>query len=321
MRRNILKPFATKFPATELETVTVLKIATKFGATNFAATELKIATKFADATNQPFTLNGYSLAYSPHISLAIPIDITRRNFSTFTNSQALSASTSITLYRPACLSVACLYRLDKFRFSSFAPYSTQTPINYPDSLDNLNTSSSFEVVKEKENDPFYNIIPSVYVYKNDKPISIHFNIFEISTADFSVEILSKLVLGSTYTVFIRIKYNINEYFMAGNQFGFIYSCKTDVDELQLIVHQRLEVLLDEYNISAEDIRYVMISFRQKDQKLLSEFSLNEKDHISTPDFKLAENKLIVPVSVNEESLGIPLRVITFKNQVGFTLKC
>ena len=217
------------------------------------------------------------MLYYLHISWSKAIDITRRNFSTFINIHGLSVSTSITLYRPACLyvaclSVACLYRLDKFIFSSFVPYSTKTPLNYYDSLDNLNTC--FEV--EKEYDPFYNIIPSVYVYNKEKPISIHFNIFEVSTTKFSAEILSKLTFGSVYTVFIRIKYNINEYFMAGNQFGFIYSCKTDVDELQLTVHNRLEVLLDEYNISAEDIRYVMISFRQKDKKLLSEFSLNEK---------------------------------------------
>ena len=185
-----------------------------------------------------------------------------------------------------------------------------TPINYPTSLDNFNTSSILDVVKQEGKDPFYNIIPSIYVYNKHKPISIYFDIFDVSTTKFIAEILSKLVFGSTYTVFIRIKYNINEYFMAGNQFGFVYSCKTNVNELQLVVRDRLEELLDEYNISAQDVRYVMISFRQKDQKLLSEFSIDKKHHISTPDFKLAENKLTVPVSVNEESLGIPLRVVT-----------
>ena len=134
-------------------------------------------------------------------------------------------------------------------------------------------------------------------------------LFDIGTTRFSLEIISKLTFGSVYTVFIRLKYN-TEYIMAGNQFGFIYSCSKDVNELQIIIHERLEVLLDEYNIYFKDIRYVMISFRQKDQKLLSEFSLDKKYHHDAGDFKLTQNKLTIPVSVNEESLGKALPVIT-----------
>lgn len=97
--------------------------------------------------------------------------------------------------------------------------------------------------------------------------------------------------------------------MAGNQFGFEFNSTSDINDLYEVIYNRLDEYLDTYNLKENDISYVMLSFRQKDKKLLSEFSLSEKQHISKSEFINTEKKLNVPLSVNEDSLGKPLSVI------------
>ena len=67
--------------------------------------------------------------------------------------------------------------------------------------------------------------------------------------------------------------------MAGNQFGFIYSVDANIEaEVMYQVTARLDYYLDVYEIKASDVMYVQ-SFRQKDKKLLSEFSLDKPFHV------------------------------------------
>ena len=67
--------------------------------------------------------------------------------------------------------------------------------------------------------------------------------------------------------------------MAGNQFGFIYCVYANIEaEVMYQVTARLDYYLDVYEIKASDVMYVQ-SFRQKDKKLLSEFSLDKPFHV------------------------------------------
>lgn len=256
---------------------------------------------------------------------------------------------SITLYRPACLSVASI-RIQNNRFSlvhsspfsfflisiedksksklyPYKPFYRTIPnknvkhfydpylrtankfANQQRSFSDIPVNNIPDDYKfDNSNDLFYNIIPNTYVYGKGKAISVHFDIRDIGSQILSNEIIAKVPRGFTYTVFIKVKYNINEYFMAGNQFGFVYLSEVDINNLDSIVYQRLDEYLDLYNITEDDIRYVMLSFKQKDKKLLSEFSLSEKPHISKSEFIITERKLNVPVSINEDYLGKPLPV-------------
>lgn len=54
--------------------------------------------------------------------------------------------------------------------------------------------------------------------------------------------------------------------------------------------------------------HLLYKYRQKDKKLLSEFSLSKKAHISKSEFIITEKKLTVPVSINDDSIGKPLSV-------------
>lgn len=128
-------------------------------------------------------------------------------------------------------------------------------------VNNISNEDKFD----DSNNLFYNIIPSIYVYGKGKPISVHYNISDINSPKFANEIIAKVPLGFTYTVFIKVKYNFNEYLMAGNQFGFMFTSELDINDLYAIVYNRLDEYLDSYNLTEDDIRYVMLSFRQKDK--------------------------------------------------------
>lgn len=96
--------------------------------------------------------------------------------------------------------------------------------------------------------------------------------------------------------------------MAGDQFGLTLHTKDDVDLFFIDVEERLDHYLDFYKIPKGSVVYSLISFRPKDKKLLSEFSLDKPYHVPTHEHTLTRHDLTIPVSVNEESLGKPLAV-------------
>lgn len=59
---------------------------------------------------------------------------------------------------------------------------------------------------------------------------------------------SKISLGNIYTFFIKVRYDYNNFFMAGSQFSFDYSSNDKIDNLLQIVNNRLEDCFNAYNI-------------------------------------------------------------------------
>lgn len=113
--------------------------------------------------------------------------------------------------------------------------------------------------------PFYNIIPSTYISSNNKAISVFFYIHEIyDDTVFNDTVISVVSKGFVYTVFIKVRYNKDDFFMAGNQFGFDFRVDDDVEEhVRDTVTQRVDEYLDVYKLTPKDIVYVQVSFRQK----------------------------------------------------------
>lgn len=114
-----------------------------------------------------------------------------------------------------------------------------------------------------------------------------------------------------YTVFIKIRYSENKFFMAGNQFGFLYSSQYDIDNLAVIINARLEDYFQEYNLQDGDIVYIQLLFRKFDVKLQSEFSIDDikrKDGLLDMDITLENNTFNIPVSISDDYLGKPIDV-------------
>lgn len=72
-------------------------------------------------------------------------------------------------------------------------------------------------------DPFSNIIPTRYVVAKSKPIVIYFSMTHLESIIFRDMVSSKIILGNIYTVFIKVRYDYDNFFMAGSQFSFHYS--------------------------------------------------------------------------------------------------
>ena len=160
-----------------------------------------------------------------------------------------------------------------------------------------------------ENEQFFSIIPSIYISSKDKPIFVYLNINELNISLFINKILSKVPKHLFYKVFIKVRYNLDSFFMAGSQFGFNFHSDLEIEDFFSIVMSRIKEYFDIYNLSEHDIVYIQISFSQKNKKLLSEFSLEKPFYITRHENLWTENKLSIPVSINQDSIGKPLPTI------------
>lgn len=73
--------------------------------------------------------------------------------------------------------------------------------------------------------------------------------------------------------------------------------------------------MEDYNLSEQAIVHIELIFRQKDKKLFYEFHLEKPTHVTKSEFVNTERDLIIPLSVNEDSIGTPLPVMTSKGLI------
>lgn len=76
--------------------------------------------------------------------------------------------------------------------------------------------------------PFLNNIPKEYVPSDCESIPIHFNTWDLYSSIFCAKVSKRISLGGIYTVFIKVRYNYDKFYMAGNQFGFYYLSQEDI---------------------------------------------------------------------------------------------
>lgn len=111
-------------------------------------------------------------------------------------------------------------------------------------------------------------------------------------------------------ILLYIYYVIYYYLFIYTNIHLYYDQNYKLNNVYNILVNRLELYMEDYNLTQEDIVYVELSFRKKDKVLLSEFSC-DKDQLKHIDNNLIlnTNKLInIPISINEDSLGKPLDV-------------
>lgn len=124
-----------------------------------------------------------------------------------------------------------------------------------------------------QNEHFLSTIPSIYISSKNKPIFVYFNLNELNFIHFTSKISSTVPKNFVYTVFIKVRYSLDSFFMAGSQFGFDFSSNSEIQNLFNVVMSRLEGYFDAYNLSEDDVIYIQISFTQIDKKLLIHLSL------------------------------------------------
>lgn len=158
------------------------------------------------------------------------------------------------------------------------------------------------------NSTFNSPIPSQYIFGHNKPVGVFFKIWDLYYDNFLNAILKAIPSDYVYTVFIRVRYNKNEYFMAGNQFGFNFDSSSVITGLFDVVTDKVREYMEDYNLSEEAITHIELIFRQRDKKLLSEFKLDKPLHVTKSEVITTQKDLNIPVSINESSIGKPLPV-------------
>lgn len=139
---------------------------------------------------------------------------------------------------------------------------------------------------------FYNI--SIFI---DKMVNVNLSIYNI------------------YTVYVKVRYDRDNFFMVGNQFGFNFSSENSYEVLFHDITIRLEEYFAYYNIINEDIIYVQISFRLLDKKIYSDLFIDKDKlvNMTATEKKNTLDLVVIPTATNENGLGKCLPVVLDSN--------
>lgn len=104
------------------------------------------------------------------------------------------------------------------------------------------------------NNIFTSIIPSNFIFNKQLPLHLYFDTYQLQDKDYFSKIIDKNIEKSEiYTVFIKVRYNVDSFFMAGSQFGIQYNNDEDINHLLLAVNTRLEDYFSDYNLSDNSV--------------------------------------------------------------------
>lgn len=120
---------------------------------------------------------------------------------------------------------------------------------------------------------------------------------------FKQAVINNLIINNTYSVSIKLRYNISNFVMVGGNFGFIYNDLYSIFDLIDNCNIRLEDSLTIYDINSESITYIQLTFSKIDNVLLKEYSLDINNESLN---KTITKDLNIPFSTNQVSLGSPL---------------
>lgn len=166
--------------------------------------------------------------------------------------------------------------------------------------------------------PSSSLSPSPFIkFRGNKNKVIHviFNIFHL----FDISIFTKKILdldlpvNNIYTVYIKIRYDIDHFHMLGNQFGFDYQSQEDFEGLLGNINNKLEEHFVQYSIPDKDIIYIQVSFRLLDRILFNDLFIDKQQlqnkSISDSDKKATLDVISIPATTDENDLGISLPTI------------
>lgn len=152
---------------------------------------------------------------------------------------------------------------------------------------------------------------------NKSIINSYFEIGDFNDLSlFTAKIVNtNLSLDNIYTVYVKVRYNIDNFFMVGNQFGFVFSSEKSYKVLFYDITIRLEEYFAYYNLVNEDIVYVQISFRLLDKMIYSDLLINKDKlaNITSTEKKDTLDLIVIPTATNEDGLGKCLPVVLDSN--------
>ena len=113
---------------------------------------------------------------------------------------------------------------------------------------------------------------------------------------------SNLSKDQRYIVYIKVRYNIDMFFMVGNQFGFYYKSSDSFIELYDNINIKLDEYFSSYNLTDNDIIYIQISFRLLNKATYNSLKLIENSNTSLAEHKRLKSVISIPVFKGIEDL-------------------
>lgn len=119
-----------------------------------------------------------------------------------------------------------------------------------------------------------------------------------------------LDINSHYIVYIKIRYKGNNYRMVGDQFAHFHTLISGKSLLNIVV-DRLEEFFTIYNLNEAEISYVMISFKRRDEVLVSDLKIDSeaKSKLSVSNYNIINTHTInIPLSI-DPSIGNTINTV------------
>lgn len=154
-------------------------------------------------------------------------------------------------------------------------------------------------------------------YFKNKPIFITLRFDQIMNNEYLLSSItsSNVYKGNTYYVLIKVRYDSDKYYMTGNQFAFVYDSDSNITILQDDIIKSLSKLLDEYDLTEDDIIYFQLIFKLIDRKFLSDLSYDPISVDNKNKTILNRQVKLFPLDVNPNLLGKPLDCYTMNGVV------
>ena len=113
-----------------------------------------------------------------------------------------------------------------YHYSSF-DYNIESDYNYNSncSVHNVYQDLNLNSPYDKPDQHFMSVISSTYISSRNKPIFVYLNVSDMNPEVFYDKICTQIPIDYMYTVFLKIRYNTDSFFMAGYLFGFITHLK------------------------------------------------------------------------------------------------
>jgi hypothetical protein len=124
-----------------------------------------------------------------------------------------------------------------------------------------------------------------------------------------------LSIDNVYTIYVKVIYDKDTFFMVGNQFGFNFSYENSYEVLFYDITIRLEEYFAHYYLVNEDIVYVQVSFRLLDIMIYSDLFI-DKDilvNMTPTEKKDTLDLFVIPTATTEDGLGKCLPVVLDSN--------
>lgn len=151
----------------------------------------------------------------------------------------------------------------------------------------------------------------------NKVVNAYFGVIDsYDLSLFSEKMLNiNLDVNNVYTVYVKVRYSKDSFFMVGNQFGFKYESEGDFEVLFGDMRSRLEEYFSHYNLVDEDIIYIQVSFRLLDRMVYSDISIDKEvlENVTVMEKKDTLALVSIPTTTEEDSLGQPLPLVIDKN--------